>query len=153
MALSDGMCQVASSKLISAFIYWGQQRPGGPRVYHRREGLEKDMRRRGHRHCQEADGLRFPRPHHVVAGGWQPHDRAHRVGGQGWAGQVSASVQMIFGTLFDLALTAAQAQMRVEWYLGLPAKVGIVTCLHMTKHVIIMCLSCATHVTPYFSLF
>ena len=39
------------------------------------------------------------------------------------------------------------------WYLGLPAKVDFVTCLHVTKHVIITCLSRATHVTPYFSLF
>ena len=41
--------------------------------------------------------------------------------------------------------------MRVEWYLGLPAKDDFVTCLHVTKHVIIMCLSRATHMTPYFS--
>lgn len=31
---------------------------------------------------------RFPRSHHVVAGGRDPDDRAHRVGGQGWDGPV-----------------------------------------------------------------
>lgn len=31
---------------------------------------------------------RFPRTHHVVAGGWHAHDRAHRVGGQSWDGPV-----------------------------------------------------------------
>ena len=41
-------------------------------------------------------------------------------------------------------LTAAQAQMRIEWYLGLPAKVGFVTCLHVTKHVILT----VCHVQP-----
>ena len=53
-------------------------------------------------------------------------------------------------SMYWSSLTAAQAQMRVEWYLGLPAKVGFVTCKHVTKHVIITCLSHATHMTPYF---
>ena len=41
-------------------------------------------------------------------------------------------------------LTAAQAQMRVGWYLGLPAKVEFVTCKHVTMHVIVTC----HHVQP-----